>query len=355
MLLRLAEVLRLDDLATLVGESQSLEVAGLVRERHPSVSGIRAVVQRYTVSRPDRAPHPVAVLRGRVAAAWRTWHTSLDRRSEVGAVLPPLLTDCQDAAVLLAGPDRRAAYAVLADAYHLAQHVLVNAAEPELLWLVVDRGMAAAQTADEPLALAGAAWTVGMMLRVGGRMEEALALTSEAAGVLEPYLPDAPVEWRAMWGALQLHGALTAARVGREGDAWALWDRADAAARALPAGYAHPWTVFGSANVAVHGVSLTMDLWKSRDALRRAETIEPEAIPSRERRGRFFVEMARGHHAVGDRIAATRLLLRACDDGVDAVRWSPAAQVIVDDLVAKPPAAIRDDVRALAAKVTGTV
>jgi hypothetical protein len=111
----------------------------------------------------------VAGLSGRVAAAWRSWHTSLDRRSKVSAVLPALLIDCQDAALLLDGADRRAAHAVLADAYHLAQHVLVNAAEPELLWVVVDRGMTAAQAADEPLALAGAAWTVGMMLPSAAR------------------------------------------------------------------------------------------------------------------------------------------------------------------------------------------
>jgi hypothetical protein len=76
---------------------------------------------------------------------------------------------------------------------------------------------------------------------------------------------------------------------------------------------------------------------------------DPAAIPSRERRGRFYVELARGHFAAKDRIAATRLLLLACDEGVDAVRWSPAARVIVDDLVGRPPTAMREDVRRLAA------
>ncbi len=77
--------------------------------------------------------------------------------------------------------------------------------------------------------------------------------------------------------------------------------------RRLPARYAHPWTTFGAGNVALHAVSLDVDLWKSRDGLRRAERIDPATIPSRERRGRFFVELARGHHAAGDQIAATRV------------------------------------------------
>jgi hypothetical protein len=110
-----------------------------------------------------------------------------------------------------------------------------------------------------------------------------------------------------MWGALQLHAAITVGRAGRDGGAWAHWDR--------------------------------------------AERIDPVLIPSRERRGRLFVELARGQHAAGDRVAACRLLLRACGEGSDAVAWSPAARLIVDDLQARPPAAIRAEVADLAAQV----
>jgi hypothetical protein len=92
-------------------------------------------------------------------------------------------------------------------------------------------------------------------------------------------------------------------------------------------------------------------LWKSRDALRRAEYVDPDQLPSRERRGRLFVEMARGYYANNDRVSATRMLLRACDEGADAVMWSPAARLIVDDLTARPPTVIRADVTALAGKL----
>jgi transcriptional regulator with XRE-family HTH domain len=345
MLVRLTEVLRVN-LTELTGE-ESVPITGFARGSHPAVPAVRDAVQRYTVARPEGPPYPPDTLRNRVAAAWRIWHTSPNRRTDVGRILPALLVDCQDAAFALDGPDRRMTHAVLADAYHLAQHVLVNAAEPDLMWLVVERGMNAARIADRPLALAGAAWTVGMMMRSSGRIEEAETLVDEAASILRPWLPDGPDEGRAMWGALQLHAAVTLARAGHEGAAWARWDQAADMARRLPRGYAHHWTMFSIANVDLHGISLTVDLWKSREALRRAESIDPETIPSRERRGRLFVEMARGHHAAGERIAATQLLLRACDDGIDAVKWSPAAQAILDDLKAKPPAAVREDVRQL--------
>jgi transcriptional regulator with XRE-family HTH domain len=350
MLLHIAEVLGVDDLAELTGD-QSARIDRFSRGEHPSVPAVQAAVNRYTLGSPAGQPFPTDVLRGRVDAAWRTWHQSTDRRTDVGLLLPPLIADVQAAAATFDGADRRAAHAILADTYHLTQHLLVNAADPALLWLVVDRAMAAAQVADRPLALAGGAWTVGMMLRGAGRMDEALALVREAADLLEPRLGDADDEWRAMWGALQLHGATTAARVGRDGEAWSWWDRAARIARTLPAGYMHPWTAFGAANTELHAVSLTVDLWKSREALRRAERIDPSSIPSRERRGRFYVEMARGHFAAKDKIAATRLLLLASDEGVDAVRWSPAARVIVDDLRAHPPLAARDDVYALASRL----
>jgi hypothetical protein len=182
-------------------------------------------------------------------------------------------------------------------------------------------------------------------------MGEALALVHDAADLLEPRLADAGDEEWAMWGALQLHGAVTAARAGRDGDAWAHWDRAEAAARRLAPDYRGHWTAFGEGNLQLHAVSLTVDLWRSREALRRAEQIDPDTIASRERRSRLFVEMARGHHAADGRIASTRLLLRACDEGVDAVRYSPAARAIVADLVHNPPPAVRDDVRHLATRI----
>lgn len=349
MLLRLTEALRLDDVAELAGD-QSTPVTTLAYGEHPAVPAIRAAIQHYTLTRPSGPTVPATVLRARVAQAWQVWHQSRTRRTDVGALLPALITDGQLAAAD-DGPDRRAAHAALTDVYALAQHALVHAAVPELQWLVVERALAAAQVADEPAALAGAAWTVGMMLRQDGRSDEALTLVDEAASLLERYLPDADDDWLGMWAALQLHAATTVARAGRDGPAWARWDSADAAVRRLPDGYAHPWTMAGSANIDLTAVSLTVDMWRSREALRRAERIDPDRIPSRERRGRYWVELARGYAAGRDLAAAAGLLVRACDEGVDAVRYSPAARSIVDVLVARPPRAVRPLVRDLAVRL----
>jgi hypothetical protein len=45
--------------------------------------------------------------------------------------------------------------------YALVQHEVVWASEAELTWTAADRAMTAAQEADTPAALAGAAWMFG--------------------------------------------------------------------------------------------------------------------------------------------------------------------------------------------------
>jgi hypothetical protein len=71
---------------------------------------------------------------------------------------------------------------VLADVYALTQHEVVWASEAELTWTVADRAMSAAQEADTPVALAGAAWTLGMVQRSAGDTDGALSLARRFTG-----------------------------------------------------------------------------------------------------------------------------------------------------------------------------
>jgi len=167
-------------------------------------------------------------------------------------------------------------------------------------------------SAGTPAALAGAAWTLGMVQRSAGDTDGALTLVRDAAGLLEPRLEDAGDEMRAMYGALQLHAATTAARAGREGDAWRHWDTARATAGRL-GGYHHPWTMFGGSNVKLHAVSIAADLSRSAEARGHAEDINPEEIPSRERRAAW----ALSREVPGPAYTA---LLAAVEDGAATPR-----------------------------------
>jgi transcriptional regulator with XRE-family HTH domain len=337
LLVKLAEALAVGDVAVLAGTDMDLggapvPVGSFARIPHDAVPAIREAVRDPMLAVPAGDAPDVAALASRTADAWVTWHQSAEHRTDVGRVLPRLVTDARIAARTAQGQDKRAANVVLADVYALVQHEVVWASETELGVTAADRAMTAAQDADEPLALAGAAWTLGMVQRSTGDTDGAVTLAAEAAGLLEPRLEDGSDELRAMYGALQLHAAVTAARAGRDGDAWRHWDTADDTARRL-GGYHHPWTMFGTANVKLHAVSISADLSRSGEAHSRAEQIDPEEIPSRERRGRLGVEIARAYHQRRDYPATLHWLEQAYANSHDSVRYSPAARQMTADTV----------------------
>lgn len=331
LLLRVAANLGLTDLGVLTGTGDVLQPvsAALHHESIPKVWS--AVKRRNHTPTAEEAPD-VPSLRARVEAAWTLWHGVRFNRTRIGALLPDLITDGETAVRVLDGPARRDAYAVLATIYHLAQQHIAYIAPAELVWVVADRGMSAAQYADTPEALAGAAWCYGNALREAADPGEALTVVIEAAERLRPYLDDASDDARGLYGALRLHAAVTHARQGNEGDAWASWRRADAVAKSLPMGCVHHWTVFGQANVDFHAVSVSADLRAAGTALDYANRANPAAMPSVERQSRLWTEAARGHLQRDDRIAALHLMRRSVEVGPEAVRYTPASRAVIAEL-----------------------
>ncbi|MGH3243972.1 MAG: helix-turn-helix domain-containing protein [Spirillospora sp.] len=335
-LVRLAEALGVGDVALLagtdmdLGDAASIPLASFSRIPHGAVPAIRDAVRAPLLTVPASRVD-VPTLAARVSQAWRLWHGSTTHRTDVGRVLPALLRDARVAA--RQDDERRTANALLSDVYALVQHELVWAAEPELIWVVADRSVAAAHTADQPIALAGAAWTLAIVQRSMGDLDGALDIVIEAVGLLKPRLEDGPTELQALYGALHLHAATTSARDGREGDALRYLDEARAVAGRLPLGYHHPWTQFGTSNVAVHEVSVRADLSKSSAAREQAQRIDPATIPSLERRARLMVETARTYHQRRDHSAALDWLERAYPVCNDSVHYSPEARQIASDAV----------------------
>lgn len=356
VLVKLAEALAVGDVTVLAGTDmnlgvgQAIPVASFARIPHDAVPAIRDAIRDPMLTLPGSTVTTEA-LAGRVADGWVLWHNSPSHRTDVGRILPALLTDTRTAARTAPEPERRAANGLLADVYALAQHVIVWASETELAWTVADRAMSAAHAADTPAALASAAWTLGMVHRTAGDTGTALTLATSAAALLEPRHDQGNNDVAGMTGALMLHAALTCARDGREGDAWRYWDQASAIAERLPHGYFHPWTMFGTANVALHAVSINADLAKPGTARVRAEQIDPESIPSRERRGRLGVEIARSYHLRRDYPALLHWLEYAHQTTQDSVHYSPAARQMTAEVVENGGPLISRRARDLAASI----
>jgi hypothetical protein len=110
---------------------------------------------------PDERARSPAHLRARIVRAWAARHSSPDHRTVLGSILPDQLRDAQHLARATQGQQRRAANAILSEAYNLSQLYLAYQPAPDLLWRVAERGMLAAQESEDPAAIAGAAWHNG--------------------------------------------------------------------------------------------------------------------------------------------------------------------------------------------------
>jgi hypothetical protein len=200
--------------------------------------------------------------------------------------------------------------------------------------------------------LAGAAWVLGNVWRATGREDDALELVTDAANLLEPYLNGDSVTTRALWGACQLHVGITAARLGREGDALYRLDQANEMSHRLPKGYAHSWTIFGQANTDLTGVTIHVDLKKGGRALDRVNQVDPDTIPSFDRRARLWLETARAYAQKRDYTSTLHVLQRATAISTESMRSHPLARGIAGELVTSGGQLIKNEARGLA-KVLG--
>jgi hypothetical protein len=208
--------------------------------------------------------------------------------------------------------------------------------------------MAAAEQADDPLTLASAAWVTGNVWRSTGREEEALRLALDAAMLLTPLLDGTDQAPRALWGAVQLHASITAGKLGREGEALRFLDQATAMTTRLPPGYTHPETLFGSANAELTGVSVHVELHKGSRAVDQANSVDPDAVPSRDRRARVWLDVARGYHQRKDNIATLHVLRRAATISAESMRCHPLARTLAAELAASNGGGLRKEAHDLA-------
>lgn len=348
MLVQLAVALGLSDLSQITGDQQSWSMPLSSRAGHDAVPAVREAIETHPMAVFSSSVPDAAQLAARATDAWRLWHESAEPRTAVGAVLPRIITEGRRAVRMLDGVDRRQAHAALASAYALAEQLLAWVADSPLLWLAADRCMASAEQADDPASLALAAWVVGNVWRATGREEDAYLLTADAAELLAPQLDGQDDTPRALWGAVRLHSALTAARMGREGDALRALDDGAAMAGRMPAGYAHPSTLFGIPNAALTGVSVHVDLRQGGRAISAADAVDPDSIPSVDRRARLWLELARGYRQRKDNTSALHVLQRATATSAESMRCHPLARQLAGELVTSGGRIVERDARMLA-------
>lgn len=349
ILLQLAEALRVRDLSELTGD-QSMPVRMFTGPGHPALDAIRSALNA-TALHPVGTVQPLSHLKDRLSAAWQVRHSSPDHRTVLGRLLPDLIQDAQLAAVMYRGADRRRAKALLAETYGLAQMFLAYQPARDLVWRVADRALMAAQESEDPLALSGAVWFLAQAHREAGDFDAARAINEQGMAALEPHLDDPPVDLLAMRGALSFELAFTAARTGDIGEAWRYWEEASRVAERLPADYYQPWTSFSRVIMGAHAVTVAVELHQGGESARQAERAADAPIPSRPRRGRHLIEVARAHHLQRDHAAVLGTLELAEQAAPETIRYNGYARRMTLELAEAGPVPLRPQARRLADRI----
>ncbi|WP_283132817.1 helix-turn-helix domain-containing protein [Rhizohabitans arisaemae] len=342
LLLHMAAILQVE-LPELTGE-QRLATAVYTKNIHEKAESIARSIATYPLTSTDQEPVSADTLAANVSQAWMLWHGSPHQRTTIASILPRLLDDARTSARFLDGIERRRAQVALAQVYHLTQLYLAFQPFPQLVYLTGDRAMLAAQDADNPQAIAAAAWYMNHVFRDAGQQAEArIELAHQAKKLLRPTDSD---EDRRLWGLLHLAIALSYAKTGRRGDAERHWDQADKAARSLD--HHHPWLMFGQDMVDAYAVTMYADLTDAHTATRHADRLTVTGIPSATRRSFHIIEVARAYHLKREPIATVHLLKKAHEISPDTINYNLFARSAVQELTSNGGATVRDDARELA-------
>ncbi len=330
MVMRIAEALRVRDLAELTGHPE-MHVDLFIGPGHPRLGAVKAAVDSFSPCS-SVEPSPVAHLKARLHAAWKSRHSAPNHREVVGKLLPGLIRDAQ-ALVRTADTarDRSAAQGLLAETYSLAQFFVAYQPDSALLWRIAERGMVAAQDSGDPHAIGVAAWLLAQAHRDSGprHFDAADAINVEAVRFLDPLLPDAEDDLLAIAGALEFELGYTAARRRDTGTAWRHWDKANDMAKRLPSDYYHPVTSFSRAIMGAHAVTVAVELHQGGESVRQAAQADKSVIKSRPRRARHRIEEARGYQLDGQPDVAVATLQKAFEAAPETIRYNGYARRII--------------------------
>ncbi|KOG21820.1 helix-turn-helix domain-containing protein [Streptomyces viridochromogenes] len=337
MVMRIAEALRVRDLADLTG-LPDMHVDLFVGPGHPRLAAVKAAIDNFALTSSIEPP-PVAHVEARLARAWTARHAAKNHREEIGKLLPDLIRDAQ-ALVRHAdsGNERRRAQSLLAQTYSLSQFFIAYQPDASLLWRVAERGMVAAQDSGDPHAIGVAAWLLAQAHRDSGarHFDAADAINVEAVRFLEPLLPDADDDVLAIAGALEFELGYTAARRRETGTAWRHWDKANDMAARLPGGYYHPITSFSQAIMGAHAVTVAVELHQGGESVRQAARADEVTIPSRPRRARHRIEEARGYQLDAQPDVAIATLEKAYRAAPETIAYNGyARRIILEEVESK--------------------
>ena len=257
----------------------------------------------------DGEPPSIDALQRDIGEVFDAYQAS--RYGYVTGRAPLVLSDAVRAANATGSADRTRAQGLLALAYQVAVAVLTKLGESDLAWIASERGLAAAQQADNPVVLGSLFRSVTHALHKTGRFQAGVELTEAAAVVLQPHLSSrADDALLSIYGSLFLTGAVAASRADDRRTTSAFLTEAQDSATRLGRDANAMWTAFGPTNVAIHRMTTAMELGDVQVAVDLGPRVDASGLPV-ERQVRHAIETARAYSARNRRDDALGVLLDA--------------------------------------------
>jgi transcriptional regulator with XRE-family HTH domain len=315
--------------------------------RHGPGPGPAAALEDVLYGRADAAPVPLARLRAAIAGARDDFRAA--RYDRLPAALPKVIAAAQ-ATSDNADSEHAEASTMLADAYILAADFAVKLNDDPLAWMTAGRALQAAQTGNDPLTLADARRAVATAMRRAGHPGRACDLLIRACQDIEPGGRPDPDEL-AMYGTLLNVAAYTAATAGnRRAAADYIAEAATVAARLGP-GSSRRQPAFGPSGVTLYQVSIAQVLGDNGTAIDHARKLRPDSIPTPERQGRYWVDVARAWHQWGKPESCYAALLAAERAAPAEVRYRPPVHRMAEDLLRSGPQRSLPGLRAFTCRI----
>ncbi|WP_410589735.1 helix-turn-helix domain-containing protein [Amycolatopsis sp. lyj-23] len=276
----------------------------------------------------DKAPVDVDGLGARAEEAWDYAHGS--EYENLSDLLGSLIPELEYAVRKTTGIDRRRVCIAKAKAYHAAAGVLSKLGEPGAAWVAVDRSIAAAEDADDPLLMAAGAFRLAIVFQNSRRPDLAAQSARTAVNALGRLIEAGEPEAIALRGALYLQLAVAAARINDADEAYDNLDSAREAAKSLGVDRNDYNTEFGPTNVLLHEVNVAVELGDAGRALRVAAKADVSNL-SPERQARLLIDVARAHAQRRNADGVNDALRRALDVAPEQVTTHPAVQELLAD------------------------
>jgi transcriptional regulator with XRE-family HTH domain len=316
-----------------------------------AASAILRELRRYDLAPVfDGTPRSSGVLWGEMTRL----HRLRDAAANVAILraLPDMLREARALAEVSSGHEREEAfalYAVMCKFSHTAAHSLGH---PELVAMACERTAWAARLSADPVLPAVADWMRVWDMWATADWDDALTLSDKALRSLERDFDRGDRLTVRAWGSLQLRASVCAARAGDAAEAVDRIALARAAAERVdaetgPKIYDRHSLTFSSGNVAVHAVSVAVEMGNQTRALELNARTDPRviAVLPHSRQGHHYMDLARAWLWDGNRAKAMAELERAERLAPQLVRHHPIARATLRSLVNGERAMTRERLR----------